>query len=104
MSQPDRLGQTFAGRQVILLHGSEKKVIGSEVLWSPPRRHFNFCLKHLWLNSRDNGERYLVLESEMSVRSRSNLSAHRCTPVTASINCPVMRTFPDALRTDPSST
>ena len=64
MSQPDRLGQTFAGRQVILLHGSEKKIIGSEVLWSPPRRHFNFCLKHLWLNSRDNGERYFVLESE----------------------------------------
>src|SRR5712664_919348 len=64
MSQPDRLSQTFAGRQVILFHGSEKKVIGSEVLWSPPRRHFNFCLKHLWLNSRDNGERYFVLESE----------------------------------------
>src|SRR5437763_16890256 len=29
----------------------------------------------------------------MSVRSRSNLSAQMCAPVTASINCPVMRTF-----------
>src|SRR5215831_5365034 len=40
----------------------------------------------------------------MSVRSRSNLSAHMCAPVTASINCPVIRTFSDALRTDPSRT
>jgi hypothetical protein len=30
----------------------------------------------------------------MSVRSRSNLSAQMCAPVAASINCPVMRTFP----------
>src|SRR6516225_3924503 len=39
-----------------------------------------------------------------SVRSRSNLSAQMCAPVTASINCPVIRTFPEALRTDPSRT
>ena len=39
-----------------------------------------------------------------SVRSRSNLSAQMCAPVIASINCPVMRTFPAAFRTDPSRT
>src|SRR5436190_22888412 len=39
--------------------------------------------------------------AKMSVRSRSNLSAHMCALVTASINWPVMRTFPDALRTEP---
>jgi adenylate cyclase len=33
----------------------------------------------------------------MSVKSRSNLSAQICAPVTASINCPAMRTFPDAI-------
>src|SRR5262244_2115302 len=32
--------------------------------------------------------------AKTSVRSRSNLSAQMCAPVTASINCPVMRHFP----------
>ena len=64
MSQPYRLGQPFAGRQVKLRHGSEIKIIGGEVLRSPPRRHFNFCLKQLWLNGRDNGDRYFVLKSK----------------------------------------
>jgi hypothetical protein len=50
MSQPQRLGHPFAGRKVILLHGSEKKIIGGEVLRSPPRRHCNFRLKQFWLN------------------------------------------------------
>jgi hypothetical protein len=31
MSQPERLGHPFAGRQVKLLHGSEIKIIGGEV-------------------------------------------------------------------------
>src|SRR5262249_51008679 len=30
----------------------------------PTRRHCNFCLKQLRLDSRDNGDRYFVLESE----------------------------------------
>src|SRR6202011_1433437 len=64
MSQPYRLGHPLAGRQVVLRHGSEIIIICGEVLRSPPRRHCNFCLKHLWLNSRDNGERYFVLKSE----------------------------------------
>ena len=42
--------------------------------------------------------------TKISVKSRSNLSAQMCAPVIASINCPVMRTFPAALRTDPSRT
>jgi hypothetical protein len=37
MSQPYRLGQPFAGRQVQLRQGTEIKIIGSEVLRSPPR-------------------------------------------------------------------
>src|SRR4029077_6320020 len=63
-SQPYRLGHPFAGRQIVLRHSTEIKIIGGEVLWSSPRRHFNFCLIYLWLNSRDNGERYFVLKSK----------------------------------------
>src|SRR6478609_7735956 len=62
MSQPCRLGQTLAGRQIKLRQGLKKKVIRREVFWSPPRRHSNFCLKQLWLNGRDNRDRYFVLE------------------------------------------
>jgi hypothetical protein len=50
MSQPYRLGIPFVGRQVKLLHKTEKKIICGEVLWSPPRRHCYFCLKKLGLN------------------------------------------------------
>src|SRR6476659_7040043 len=64
VQQSDCLGQPFAGRPVELRHGTEIKIIGSEVLRSPPRRHFNFCLKHRWLNSRDNGDGYFVLKSK----------------------------------------
>src|SRR5258705_12399885 len=64
MSQPYRLGRPFAGRQIVLRHSTEIKIIRGEVLRSPPRRHCNFCLKHLWLDGRDNGERYFVLKSE----------------------------------------
>src|SRR6476469_7290889 len=38
--------------------------------------------------------------AKTSVKSRSNLSAQMCAPVIVSINCPEMRTFPAALRTD----
>ena len=55
----------FAGKRIVLLHGSEKKVIGGEVLRSPLRRHSNFCLKHFWLNGSDNCDRrHFVLKSE----------------------------------------
>src|SRR5258705_7070004 len=64
MSQPYRLGQPFAGRKVILRHSSEIIIICGEVLRSPPRRHCNFRLTHLWLNSRDNGNGYFVLKSK----------------------------------------
>src|SRR5215475_15652140 len=64
VSQPDRLGQPFARRQVRLRQGAEKKIICSEVLRSPPRRDCNFCLKQFWLNGRDNGDGYFVLKSE----------------------------------------
>src|SRR6478609_8054697 len=64
VEQSDCLGQPFAGRKVILRHSTEIKIIGGEVLRSPPRRHCNFCLKHLWLNGRDNGDGYFVLKSK----------------------------------------
>src|SRR5689334_10169577 len=64
MSQRDRLGQSFAGRWVILLHSPEIKIIGSEVLRSPPRCHFNFRVKQLRLDGRNNGDRHFVLKSE----------------------------------------
>src|SRR5215831_19298452 len=50
MSQHYRLPQPFAGLQVELRQSSEKTVICGEVLWSPLRRHCNFCLKQLRLN------------------------------------------------------
>src|SRR6516165_7266924 len=45
-------------------HGSEIKIISGQVFWSSPRRHSNFCLKHLGLNGRDNGDCYFVLKGE----------------------------------------
>src|SRR5262245_14892009 len=64
LDQSECLGQTFAGRSDGLLYGPKKKIIRGEVFRSPPRRQRNFCLKQLWLNSRDNGERDFVLQSE----------------------------------------
>src|SRR5215471_20835090 len=64
MSQPYRLGHPFAGRQVKLLHSSKIKIVGGEVLLSPPRCDCNFCLKQLRLDGGDNGNRYVVLESK----------------------------------------
>src|SRR4030088_2766449 len=64
MSQPYHLRPPFAGKRIVLLHGAEKKIIGGEVLRSPPRRHGNFCLKQFWLNGSDNGDRHFVLKSE----------------------------------------
>src|SRR5262245_6676413 len=64
MSQLDRLGQPFAGRWVKIWHGAETKIIGGEVVRSPPRRYRNFCLKQFWPNGCDNGDRDFVLESE----------------------------------------
>src|SRR4051812_28677776 len=64
LDQSECLGQTFAGRSDGLLYSPEKKVIRGEVFRSPPRRQCNFGLKQLWLNSRDNGERDVVLQRE----------------------------------------
>src|SRR5262245_7720711 len=64
MKQPCRLGHPFAGRSVKLLPSSEIKIIGGEVLRSPPRRHCSFCLTQFWLDGRDDGDGYFVLESE----------------------------------------
>src|SRR5262249_16359210 len=64
MSQPYRFSQPFAGRQAVLLHSSEIIIMGSEVLRSPSRRHRNLCLKHFWLNGRDNRDRHFVLQSK----------------------------------------
>ena len=87
-----------------MLLSPEIKIIRSEVLRSPPRRQFNFCLKQFWSNGRDNGDRYFVLESKNIRQVTLEPVRPNVRPVAASINCPVMRTFPDALRTDPSRT
>src|SRR5437879_6438481 len=64
LDQSECLGQTFAGRSDGLLYSPEKKIIRGEIFRSPPRRQCNFGLKQLWLNSRDNGERDVVLQRE----------------------------------------
>src|SRR6266404_1367892 len=64
LDQSECLGQPFAGRKDRLLYSPEIKIIRGEVFRSPPPRHCNFCLKQLWLNSGDNGERDFVLQRE----------------------------------------
>jgi hypothetical protein len=56
------------------------------------------------LDDSSDIRRHLVLGSNTSSSMPSKRSGQRSVPLSASINCAVIRTRPPALRTDPSST
>src|SRR5262249_36055490 len=104
LKQCQRLGNPRHCYWKILRKSSQVEIIGAEVGGRPPGGAADFGGLRWGLDNTRDARRYFVLKVKDVFERTSNRSAHRCVPLSASINCAVIRTRPPPLRTEPSST
>lgn len=83
-------------------HGPEVTLVSAEVRRRLALGAFDFRSLDTRGNSSNDLLDYFILQGEDILQSAVKRSAQRCAPVSALINCAVMRTLPPAFRTLPS--